>query len=74
MRLLRFTVGRWLMHLGLIVMPPGRVRRELHRMLMDWSLQVGSGKPQDKPLGEPIRKFEDTFSATELFVPKEREP
>jgi hypothetical protein len=35
---------------------------------------VGSGKPQDKPLGEPIRKFEDTFSATELFVPKEREP
>jgi hypothetical protein len=46
----------------------------LHRMLMDWSLQVGSGKPQDKPLGEPIRKFEDTFSATELFVPKEREP
>jgi DnaJ-class molecular chaperone len=30
---------------------------------------VGSGT-----LGEPIRKFEDTFSATELFVPKEREP
>jgi hypothetical protein len=40
MRLLRFTIGRWLMHLGLIVMPPGRGRRELHRMLMDWSLQV----------------------------------
>jgi hypothetical protein len=42
MRLLRFTIGRWLMHLGLIVMPPGRGRHELHRMLMDWSLQVSA--------------------------------
>lgn len=34
---LRFVVGRWLIHAGLKAMPHGRVRRELHRTLEQWS-------------------------------------
>lgn len=40
MRLLRFWLGRVLIHVGLRVMPPGRVRRELHGMLALWGARV----------------------------------
>jgi len=38
--LVRFRVGRTLIHAGLKAMPHGRVRRELHRLLEQWSEQV----------------------------------
>jgi hypothetical protein len=39
-RVLRFMVGRWLVHLGLRVMPAGRVRQELDDLFNDWGIRV----------------------------------
>jgi len=38
--LARFTIGRALIHAGLRVMPDGRVRAELTRLLEEWSAKV----------------------------------
>ena len=35
-RLLRFSLGRTLIHAGLKAMPHGRARREIHRVLEQW--------------------------------------
>jgi len=40
MRLLRFAIGRMLIHAGLKVMPPGRVRSELFQQFELWSTKV----------------------------------
>lgn len=38
--LIRYTLGRWLIHAGLYVLPPGRVRRELYARLEAFSGHV----------------------------------
>lgn len=40
MRTARFTLGRWLMHLGLNIMPPGRVKQEITDILTEWGKHV----------------------------------
>ena len=40
MRLLRYTIGRGLMHLGLNIMPKGRSRHELAILLEHWARKV----------------------------------
>ena len=40
MRMFRFAIGRALMHAGLRVMPPGRVRSELFQMLELWGTRA----------------------------------
>jgi hypothetical protein len=40
MRMLRFRVGRALMHLGLNILPPGRVNDELTEILNEWGRKV----------------------------------
>ena len=37
---LRFAIGRWIMHVGLKVMPVGRSRDELTLILRSWSRHV----------------------------------
>lgn len=37
---LRFAVGRWVMLLGLGIMPAGRSRDELTKILRSWSRHV----------------------------------
>lgn len=39
-RYCRFTIGRLLVHLGLLAMPPGRVRSELTELFGSWGRQV----------------------------------
>ena len=40
MRLLRYTIGRALMHLGLNIMPKGRSRHELTILLEHWARKI----------------------------------
>ena len=40
MTLLRFRIGRWLIHAGLRMWPQGRARQELTGVLADWGLKV----------------------------------
>lgn len=40
MRLLRFAIGRSLIHAGLKVMPRGKVRDELYNILASWGHRV----------------------------------
>jgi hypothetical protein len=40
MNLVRFAVGRWLVHLGIAIMPDGRPRRELRQLLIAWGIKV----------------------------------
>ena len=40
MNRIRYTVGRWIMHAGLRVMPHGRGRRELDQILTAWGRHV----------------------------------
>lgn len=40
MKLFRFTIGRFLMHMGLHVMPDGRVKKELTIVLHKWAEKV----------------------------------
>lgn len=40
MRMFRFAIGRALIHTGLRIMPPGRVRSELFQMLELWGSRV----------------------------------
>lgn len=40
LRLVRFTIGRALIHAGLRAMPPGRVRDELYNVLAGWGHRV----------------------------------
>jgi hypothetical protein len=46
MRMLRYIVGRWLIHLGLRVLPRGRVRDEIHNLLGAWAYRVRSALQQ----------------------------
>lgn len=39
-REVRYTIGRWLVHLGLRIMPAGRVRSELYTLLDEWATRV----------------------------------
>lgn len=38
--LVRYHVGRWLIHAGLRAMPPGRARSELFALLDQWATKV----------------------------------
>jgi hypothetical protein len=40
MRYLRHSIARWLIHLGLRVMPPGRARSELDGVIREWGEHV----------------------------------
>jgi len=40
MRLLRFAIGRWLVHCGLRVMPRGLARAELNDIFWQWRRHV----------------------------------
>ena len=40
MRLMRFAIGRWLVHCGLRVMPPGAARAELTDIFWQWRTHV----------------------------------
>jgi hypothetical protein len=40
MRMIRFAVGRALIHAGLAVMPPGHVKDELYDLLKLWGDHV----------------------------------
>lgn len=40
MTLLRFTLGRALIHLGLHALPKGRVRSELFSLVDEWTTRV----------------------------------
>jgi len=40
--LFRFTVGRFVIHLGLAIMPPGRVKEELICLMEIWADKVRS--------------------------------
>ena len=40
MRLMRFAIGRWLVHCGLRVMPPGPARAELTDIFWQWRTHV----------------------------------
>jgi|GEM_PF-6942974 len=40
MRMLRFHIGRALLHAGLRTLPPGRVRCELSALIDKWSTKV----------------------------------
>lgn len=40
MRLFRFRLGRFFLHLGLRILPPGRVRSELYALMDQWSSKV----------------------------------
>lgn len=51
-RLLRFTVGRWLIHAGLRALPPGKVRTELEDMLRWWGNGVRARVAEDRARGE----------------------
>lgn len=47
-RKVRYTLGRWLVHFGLRIMPAGRVRSELYTLLDGWSTRVyGALKTKD---------------------------
>ena len=39
-RLLRFQVGRFIIHSGMRVLPPGRVRSELYKLIDEWATKV----------------------------------
>jgi hypothetical protein len=39
-RRVRYTLGRWLVHLGLRIMPAGRIRSELYTLLDEWGTRV----------------------------------
>ena len=39
-KLCRFSVGRFLIHLGIKTLPPGRVRNEIVEALFCWSEEV----------------------------------
>ena len=39
-RLMRFTIGRWLIHAGIAIFPRGRVKPELLEILEQWSAHV----------------------------------
>lgn len=41
MTYIRFAIGRALIHGGLRVMPPGRVRSELCALMDQWATRVG---------------------------------
>jgi hypothetical protein len=60
--LLRFTVGRALIHAGLAVMPHGRVRRELTTLLLSWSRHV---RAELAASGTPTRRAETIGSVAE---------
>ncbi len=38
----RFAIGRWLVHLGLAVMPPSRARAELYQLFELWGTRVSA--------------------------------
>lgn len=40
MRRLRFQLGRALIHIGLRVLPAGRVRSELYQLIDEWATRV----------------------------------
>ena len=40
MRMLRFRLGRWFLHIGLRVLPPGRVQSELYALVDQWATKV----------------------------------
>jgi len=40
LKMLRYTVGRWLVHCGLRVMPPGASRAELTDIFWQWRRHV----------------------------------
>ena len=39
-KLLRFRIGRWLIHAGLKCFPKGRVRHELTVLIEEWTRRV----------------------------------
>lgn len=64
MRLLRFAVGRWLIHAGLAAMPPGRVRDELDAILRKWGTDVRAElEPFRMP---PVASYQCTARITEI--------
>lgn len=36
----RHRIGRWLVHFGIWIMPPGRARQELTALLWTWNMKV----------------------------------
>jgi hypothetical protein len=49
----RFAVGRWLIHLGLWVMPRGRSRSELYEMLQVWGIGVSATVAAHRAVNAP---------------------
>jgi hypothetical protein len=47
--MIRFWLGRQLIHLGLRALPQGRVRRELYRTIELWGEQVRQELTSRKP-------------------------
>lgn len=41
-RMLRFLLGRALIHLGLRVLPSGRVKSELYQLIDEWATTVAA--------------------------------
>ena len=44
----RYTLGRWLVHLGIWIMPQGRTRAELTERLWAWRMQVDATLAAEK--------------------------
>ena len=40
MKYMRYAIARWVIHLGLKIMPPGRARNELTDMMWIWHFNV----------------------------------
>lgn len=38
----RYTLGRWMVHGGIWIMPPGRARKELVALLWTWNMRVSA--------------------------------
>ena len=45
----RIIVGRFFVHLGLNVLPPGRVKREFQCLLEDWADRIEAEVALQKP-------------------------
>jgi len=39
-RILRFRIGRFIIHSGMRVLPPGKVRSDLYQLIDEWATRV----------------------------------